>query len=393
MLYRVVILMFLGQLLLLNGNVGAQNINIQKEMGFAEKQITLLLNAHSDLTQFPFSVNENGTRKDMPSSWWCSGFFPGILWELYEYTGNLKWKTAAQHWTAMLEKEQYNISTHDLGFMLYCSYGNGYKLTKNKNYKNILKNGAKSLATRYNANVGLIRSWDTFGKYRFPVIIDNMMNLEFLMWASKHGTTNNYKGICISHADKTLQNHFRSDGSCYHVVCYSDSGMVLAKKNHQGFQDESAWARGQAWALYGFTVMYRETGKEKYLEVANKAASYILNNPNLPKDKIPYWDYLAPNIPNEERDASAAAVIASALLELQRYVPTKRVYYVQSAKKIIRSLSSPQYKAGLGENNYFILKHSVGAKTLGKEVDKPLVYADYYYLEALLRLAAIEKKQ
>ena len=371
----------------------SHQIDVKREFALAAKQLSRMLQMHPDTTKFPFSSNPDGSPKDMPSRWWCSGFFPGSLWHMYEYTGNKYWKDAADKWTMALAKEQYNKTTHDLGFMMYCSYGNGYRLTGNAAYYAPLLNAAASLATRFDPAVGAIRSWNDFHGYKYPVIIDNMMNLELLIWATKASGNKKLTEIAVAHADKTLRNHFRADGSCYHVICYDDHGDVLAKKNHQGYKDNSSWSRGQAWALYGYTVMYRETHRKAYLAQAIKIASYILNNPTLPADKIPYWDYNAPQIPNEERDVSAAAVTASALLELQKYVPAKRSYYLGNAKTILKSLASPAYRAKAGDNNNFLLKHSVGSKTLNNEVDQPLVYADYYYLEALLRYSKLQKRQ
>lgn len=368
-------------------NVAAQNrIDVKKEFDFAAGQYELMLKAHPDLQKIPFSVHPNGTLKDMPSSWWCSGFFPGSLWYLYEFTKAEKWKKAAELWTDAIKKEQFNGSTHDLGFMLYCSFGNGYRLTANDGFKKIMLQGAAALSSRFNPGTGLIKSWNSFETfYKYPVIIDNMMNLEYLFWAAKASGNKTFFEIAISHADKTLKNHFRKDHSCYHVVCYDNEGRVLAKKNHQGYNDASAWARGQAWALYGYTVMYRETKNKKYLKKAEQIAAYYLRHRNLPADKVPYWDFNAPNIPAEERDASAAAVVASALLELQEYTVRHRGLYLKSAESMLLSLSKAPYKAEPGTNNNFLLKHSMGSKTLGKEVDQPLIYADYYYLEALLR--------
>ncbi|SMC57037.1 glycoside hydrolase family 88 protein [Pedobacter nyackensis] len=372
----------------------AQNkIDVKNEFELAAMHYELMLKAHQDVQKSPFSVHPDGTLKDMPSSWWCSGFFPGSLWYLYQFTKDDKWKKAAEVWTGALTKEQFNVSTHDLGFMLYCSFGNGYRLTENELYKKTLLQGASSLSSRFNPKTGLIKSWDSFETiYKYPVIIDNMMNLEYLFWAAKVSRNKTFFDIAISHADKTLKNHFRTDHSCYHVVCYDSTGKVLARKNHQGYNDASAWSRGQAWALYGYTVMYRETRNKQYLEKAEKIADYYLHHPNLPTDKIPYWDFNAPNIPSEEKDASAAAVVASALLELQQYSKKNREVYIQSAEAMLVSLSLPPYKAEPGSNNNFILKHSMGSKTLGKEVDQPLIYADYYYLEALLRYQGLASK-
>jgi rhamnogalacturonyl hydrolase YesR len=363
-------------------------INIKQEFDFVAKQYEGMLQSHPDLKRFPQSTNPDGTPNDRKSDWWCSGFFGGSLWYIYEYTQDPKWKEAADKWSMAVAKEQYNTSTHDLGFMLYCSFGNGYRLTQDERYKEIMLTGAKSLSTRFDPKVGLIKSWDKFqGKYTYPVIIDNMMNLEFLFWAAKASGNKDYYKLSITHADNTLKNHFRTDNSSYHVVCYDTSGKVLAKKTHQGASDESAWARGQAWGLYGYTVMYRETKDKKYLNHAHKIAKYILTHPNLPADKIPYWDF---SKVGEERDASAAAIISSALFELSQYSKGKQKNnYISSATQILESLTSSNYKADVGENNYFLLKHSTGHKPNKSEIDVPIVYADYYYLEALLRYSKL----
>jgi unsaturated chondroitin disaccharide hydrolase len=363
-------------------------VDVHKEIEFAKAQYELMLKANKDLTRFPQSVKKDGSLDTRTSDWWCSGFFGGSLWYLYEYTQDDKWKEAADKWTMAIEKEKYNKTTHDLGFMLYCSFGNGYRLTKNEKYKDIMLIGAESLATRFNPKIGLIKSWEEFKGYDYPVIIDNMMNLEFLLWAAKASGNSKFYDLCITHADNTLKNHFRKDYSSYHVVCYDTTGKVLARKTNQGTADESAWARGQAWAVYGYTMMYRETGNKKYLNQAINIAKFIANHPNLPSDKIPYWDFNAPNIPNEERDASAAAITASALLELYTYTKDKAHFIL--AEDMLRSLSGKVYTANLGENNNFLLKHSVGSKPYKSEVNTPIIYADYYYLEALLRYSRIK---
>ncbi|GAB3773919.1 glycoside hydrolase family 88 protein [Spirosoma horti] len=372
-------------------------INVDKEFDFAAQQYTLMLKSHPDTTRFPQSTKPNGSPDDRKSDWWCSGFFGGSLWHIYERTKAPIWKEAANKWTMAVAKEQYNTGTHDLGFMLYCPFGNGYRLTKNAAYPPILLTGAKSLSTRFNPKVGVIKSWNKFQNYDYPVIIDNMMNLEFLFWAARTSGNKEFYNLSVTHADNTMKNHYRPDYSSYHVVCYNPDGTVAAKKTAQGYADNSAWARGQAWGLYGYTVMYRETKDKKYLEHARHIADFYLNHPNLPTDKIPYWDFNAPGVdapnnPNEERDASAGAITAAALLELCTYGGQSAKTYYQSAVKMLESLSSPAYKANLGENNNFILKHSVGHKPQKSEVDTPIIYADYYYLEALLRYDALRKK-
>lgn len=359
-------------------------IDVKKEFEFITKQYEGMLHSHPDITKFPQSTNPDGSRRDMPSEWWTPGFFSGSLWYIYEYTNDPKWKAVADKWTMAIQKEQYNTTTHDLGFMLYCSFGNGYRLTKNEMYKKILLVGANSLAKRFNPKVGVIKSWDKFqNKYDYPVIIDNMMNLEYLLWASKESGNKSLYNLSLTHANNTIKNHYRRDYSSYHVVCYGSNGEIITKKTKQGASDESAWARGQSWGLYGFTMMYRETKQKKYLRQAQKIAQYILNNPNLPADKIPYWDY---SKPGEERDASAGAIAASALLELCQYSDNNlRNEYFSAATLMLQTLSGKMFRAKLGANNDFILMHSTGDKPSNSEIDVPLIYADYYYLEALLR--------
>ncbi|RFS14316.1 glycoside hydrolase family 88 protein [Emticicia sp. C21] len=384
-----ILLLFVSSILF-----GQKKIDVAKEFAFAAQQYEGMLKSHPDITKTPQSTNPDGSPRDMPTSWWCSGFFGGSLWYIFEQTKEQKWKEAADKWTMAVEKEQFNTGTHDLGFMLYCPFGNGYRLTKNPKYKEIMLTGAKSLATRFDPKVGLIKSWNNWKGYKYPVIVDNMMNLEFLFWASRESGNKEFSNLSITHADNTIKNHFRPDNSSYHVIAYGENGEVLKKGTHQGYADESAWARGQAWALYGYTDMYRETKDKKYLAQAEKIADFYLNHPNLPKDKIPYWDFNAPNIPNEERDASAGAITASALFELSTYVgKAKSKTYFDAAETMLESLTTPTYKANLGENNHFILKHSVGAKPLKSEIDVPLVYADYYFLEGLLRYQRLKNKQ
>jgi unsaturated chondroitin disaccharide hydrolase len=272
--------------------------------------------------------------------------------------------------------------------MLYCPFGNGLRLTQNEAYPEVLVTGSKSLCTRYNPKIGLIKSWDhNKDKWQFPVIIDNMMNLEMLMWAYKHTGDSTFLNVAVNHADHTIKHHFRADNSCYHVVSYDTiTGLPHIKQTHQGASDESVWSRGHAWGLYGYTMMYRETGKTEYLDQANKIAALMIDHPNMPEDQIPYWDYLAPNIPDEGRDASAAAVMASALIELSGFAEGElQSKYLGVAETQLRTLASPEYLAEPGTNGNFVLKHSVGSKPHRSEMDVPLTYADYYFIEALLR--------
>ncbi|RVU24742.1 glucuronyl hydrolase [Sandaracinomonas limnophila] len=379
---------------LISTSLFAQKIDIKAQYALAEKQYEQMLKDHPDTSTTVHSAKQDGTYRNLPSSWWCSGFFPGGLWYLFEQTKNPKWEKAARLWSAAVEKEKYNTGTHDLGFMMYCSFGNGLRLAKDPKYKAVLIQSAKSLATRFDPKIGLIKSWNSFkGGYKYPVIIDNMMNLELLFWAARETGDKSFYDIAIKHADNTIKNHFRPDFSSYHVICYGPNGEVLAKKQHQGYVDESQWSRGHAWAIYGYVMMYRETKDKKYLDFAQKITDYYLNHPNLPKDKIPYWDFYAPNIPNEERDASAGAIVSSALFELGKQTGgEKGKQYIKDGITMLESLSSPAYRAALGENNNFLIKHCVGAKSLNSEIDVPLIYADYYYLEALKRYQEYRKK-
>lgn len=321
------------------------------------------------------------------TEWWCSGFYPGTLWYLYEYSKNDAIKAEALRSTALLEKEKLNTGTHDLGFMMGCSYGNANRLIPKTEFKEILLTSARSLATRFNPKVGCIKSWDS-KKDDFLVIIDNMMNLELLFWATRVSGDSSFYKIAVTHANTTIKNHFRSDISSYHVLNYDpESGAVKEKRTAQGAANESAWARGQAWGLYGFTATYRETKNPVYLEQAKKIANFILTNANLPEDGIPYWDFNAPDIPVALRDASAASIIASALLELSKYTEKSRSdNYLRLAEKIIKTLSSPAYRAEQNTNGGFLIKHCVGHLPGKSEIDVPLTYADYYFIEALLRL-------
>jgi len=361
---------------------------IDESLAFSVSQYRLMADVMKDKPDLlPRTTDTTGTLVTATSEWWTSGFFPGSLWFLYEYSGDEKLKDAAILMTSRIEKEKNNSGTHDLGFMLYNSFGNGLRLTNDETYYEILLTGAKSLSTRFRPNVGCIQSWGSSRKWQCPVIIDNMMNLEFLMWAFSVTGDSSYYKICISHSDTTLKNHFRSDYSSFHVVSYDTiTGKVEKKQTHQGAADESAWSRGQAWGLYGYVTMYRETGLARYLDQTVKIADFLINHPNMPDDMIPYWDFNAPDIPDSKRDASAGAIMASALIDLSRQVDTisgKR--YLGVAEKQIRTLASPDYMAKPGENSFFILKHSVGSIPGKSEVDVPLTYADYYFLEAMLR--------
>jgi len=343
---------------------------------------------------FPKTFQKD-TLRTSNSGWWCSGFYPGSLLYIFEQTKDSVLYKEAMRMLELLQKEQYNTTTHDLGFMMYCSFGNALQLNPgNEAYKKILINSAKSLITRFNPTTGCIKSWDSKPS-DFLVIIDNMMNLELLFWATRETGDSSFYKIAVTHANTTMKNHFRPDYSSYHVVNYNpETGAVQQKRTAQGAADSSAWARGQSWGLYGYTVMYRETKDKTYLEQANNIAQFLLNNPTLPADKIPYWDYDAPGIPDALRDASAAAIMASALLELSGYADkTTAKKYMGVAQMILVNLSSAHYKAGIGTNGGFILEHSVGHLPQRSEVNVPLTYADYYFLEAMKRYKDISSRK
>lgn len=378
-------------LTLVKSTLHAQKIDISAVIQHAEKQTSVMLN---EVEKVKASANpelvsprtlENGELKLVRSQDWTSGFFPGVLWFLYDFTKNNEWKEQAIKFTAEIEKEKTNGRTHDMGFKIYCSVGAGYRITNDPHYKEVIIESAKTLSTRFNPITGVIRSWDhNRDKWVNPVIIDNMMNLELLFAATKLTGDSTYYKIAVSHANNTKKNHFRADYSSYHVVDYNpETGDIIKKTTHQGYSDASAWARGQAWAVYGYTLCYRETGDKAYLTQAENIAGFILNHRNMPKDLVPYYDFDAPGIPNEPRDASAAAVIASGLYELSTFSKNGN-YYKQTADKIMYSLNK-KYTSPIGKNKGFILLNSTGSKPFDSEVDVPLNYADYYYMEALLR--------
>jgi unsaturated glucuronylhydrolase len=365
---------------------------INNDINFSTRQYSLMLQqiGREGKVRIPKTIDKLGRMVYIPIDDWCSGFFPGSLCYLYQLTNDKSWLLQSKRFTEALDSIQYLTWHHDVGFIIGSSYLNIYRLNPNKAYKKAIIQTAKSLCTRFRKKAGVIQSWNVDRGWQSkrgwtcPVIIDNMMNLELLFEATRLSGDSTYWKVAVSHANKTLENQFRKDGSCYHVVDYDpNNGAVLHRQTAQGYADNSAWARGQAWAVYGYTVCYRYTHDRKYLDQAVKTLNFVMQNPNLPDDLIPYWDFDAPNIPNEPRDASSAACIASALYEMNNYLPDNG--YTSLADRIIRSLSSPEYRAPLGKNGCFLLMHSVGSIPHNNEIDVPLNYADYYFLEALTR--------
>lgn len=337
---------------------------------------------------FPRTIKPDGSVVTVKPDDWTSGFFPGCLWLLHEYSGSPQWKKSALEYTRRLEVLRHFKDHHDGGFMLGCSYGNALRLSPDDGQRQILRDGAAALATRFNPDLGLIRSWD-YKPYTFPVIIDNMMNLELLTWAAKNGGDPKLMDIAISHADKTLKQHFRPDGTAYHVVdCDPKTGWIRAYHACQGADARTPWARGQSWAIYGFSMMHRQTGKPEYLAKARALAAHIMAHPNMPADKVPYWDFGAAPAETTPRDASAAAVMASALIELSQSVEDGKKF-LDYARAQLLTLASPAFLAEAGTNGGFLLTRSTGNLPVGGEINAPLVYADYYFLEALLRYKAV----
>jgi hypothetical protein len=364
---------------------------VEKTLELVQQHSLLMAESLADLPgRLPKTIGADGEIQSCNSHWWVSGFFPGQLWYMYEYSGDVRFKKWAELYSARVADQQYTTDNHDVGFIIFCSYGNAYRITGNEEYLPIIKTTANSLSTRFNPVIGAIRSWDKASwnePWQYAVIIDNMMNLELLEWSARKYEEPLFSDIARTHANTSIKYHYRPDGSSYHVVSFDTiTGEPEYYHTSQGYAHESAWARGQAWGLYGYTMMYRETGIEAYLKQAIKIADFIVNHPRLPEDKIPYWDFDAPNIPNALRDASAGAIMCSALMELHKYVEReKSTLYLNIAKQQLSSLSAKPYLAEIGTNANFILKHSVGHMPNGTEVDVPLSYADYYFVEAMMR--------
>ncbi|WP_276165787.1 glycoside hydrolase family 88 protein [Zobellia alginiliquefaciens] len=372
--------------------------DLESAIDNCESQLETSVPKLTDLTKHPRLIETNEKEwKEVPNGRlvWTSGFYPGILWYMYDLTKDEKWKTEAIKRTEVFEDYKTITEHHDIGFMMFPAFGNGYKLGDKKEYKDILLTSAKSLVSRYNPKVGTIKSWSNKMHPRWQqhiTIIDNMLNLELLFWAAKNGGDSELKDIAIKHAETTMKNHFRDDYTSWHVIEYdSITGSVLNHHTKQGYADDSRWSRGQAWGIYGFSMVYRETGDKKFLDFAQKLSDRYLEL--LPEDYVPYWDFDVPNLEKEERDASAAAVVASGLLELSTFLEdtTQKQKYYNAALKMLSSLSSENY-SGVGKANSFLL-HSTGAKSLGSEIDVALIYADYYYIEALDRLKKIKSQK
>ncbi|UOQ98699.1 glycoside hydrolase family 88 protein [Hymenobacter sp. 5317J-9] len=374
-------------LLALAGPAAAQKspeIPVDQVVALAEAQYAAFLRQYPDSTRQPRSTQPDGSLQLTTSRNWTSGFFAGNLWQLARFTGKDSWRRRAAARTETLEAEKFTTDNHDLGFILNNSFGQGYAQAPTPKYREVLLQGAATLSRRFSPKVGAIRSWD-FAPFTYPVIVDNLMNLDFLFVASKLSGDTAFAHLATAHANTDLKYRFRKDYSTFHVLDFDPAtGQLRKAMTHQGYADQSCWARGQAWAIYGYAMLYRNTRDPRYLAAAQHAADYFLKQTNRIPDHIPYWDFNAPDIPNSPRDASAAAIAASGLLELSKYAKSPKKYY-QGATGLLSSLCTPQYLATAGTNNFFLLKHATGYKPANSEVDVPLVYADYYLLEALWR--------
>ncbi|MCF0167181.1 MAG: glycoside hydrolase family 88 protein [Bacteroidales bacterium] len=364
----------------------------QRVFDLAKSQYTNMVAALPE-GQLPRTTDSLGNLVTSNMGWWCSGFFGSSLWYVYEYTKDEAFRSYAEKYTLMLDPLKTNTAHHDIGFQINCSYGNALRITGDEKYREPIITAAHSLATRFSPVVGCTRSWTREDpEHHFLVIIDNMMNLELFLNAAKLEGNDSFIDMAVSHANTTIKNHFRPDYSCWHVVDYNtETGDVNKKHTNQGLNDDSAWSRGQSWGLYGYTMMYEFTGQEQYLEQAKNIAEYLIGR--LPEDGIPYWDYDDPNIPDANRDASAGAIMASALVKLSELEsdPQLSGLYLATAENQLRSLASPAYLAAPGTNGNFLLLHSVGSIPHNSEVNVALSYADYYFLEALLRYSNLPK--
>ncbi|MBO4428186.1 MAG: glycoside hydrolase family 88 protein [Bacteroidales bacterium] len=366
---------------------GTATIDVDKIVSLSGEQCRIMETFLSE-DSFPRSF-ENGKFVSSEAWWWCSGFYPGVCWYTYLLGKDPEIRDLALRQTAKLQDVSKLCRDHDLGFQVMCSSGFAYKETGDSLYLKTIREAAAKLAARYSPVTGVIKSWNgNDGLYR--VIIDNMMNLELLTYASRMFDVPEWKDIALSHARNTLKNHFRPNASSYHVVIYDEeNGGVLKRITAQGYADESAWARGQAWGLYGFTMMYRETGEQEFLDQANRIAAFLL--PLLEKQPVPAWDFNAPAPLNEQVDASAGAIMASAFLELCQYAPNARLgaKYKKTGIRILEALSGDEYLCKPGECAGFLLKHSTGNLPKNSEVDVPLTYADYYFMEALYKYSQL----
>ncbi len=372
---------------------------VDHALNFARQQLKkTIASLSNDTNQFPEEaiLGEDLTWKTKNLNGWGSGYFPGMLWYMYEDTTDDFWKQKAQAWTISLENEKGNINHHDIGLIIGCSFGHAYRLTNDSYYRQVVVEAANSLARRFNPAVGCTRSWGKIDNDKtFTVIIDNMVCTELLFMGAKLGGQKQWYDMAVSHALKTMKNHIRSDSSTYHVVEYDPvKGGVIQKRSHQGFAEESCWARGQAWAIYGFTTTFRETGDEPFLKTAQKTADYFIDN--LPKDHIPYWDFRLPDIQKAKRDTSAAAIAASGMLELSTLTKDEQASkkYFDTACSILNALCCAPYLAEGTKSPAILLQMTYGVKdATNDKIIGSWIWGDYYFVEAMMRYKQITQKQ
>lgn len=374
-----------------------QSAWIDKQLDYCNRHIDATLAQIASIDSLPRSIKKDCTQWSRISYGdWTSGFWPGILWYRYANSHSKNDRREAVRYTKMLSKlvvPEHEVD-HDIGFQIMCSYGNAYRFTRNNKYVRTMQKGAQKLAALYNPRVGTILSWPHMIKsqnWPHNTIMDNMMNLELLFFCAKNGGPSEYYDIAVSHARTTMLNHFRPDYTCYHVALYdSISGQFIRGCTNQGYSDDSFWARGQAWAIYGYTMVYRETRDKTFLRFVENVSDVYLRR--LPTDLVPYWDFDDPKIPDAPRDASAAAIVASALIELSQLEDNtvKAAQYLDSATQMLQNLSSTNYLS-LDHNPAFLM-HSTGNMPANYEIDASINYADYYYIEALTRLKSLTNK-
>lgn len=386
----------MGLLVILSVACGTQNketFNPQPHIDYCVERAEYMAKSYEKSHLLPRNILQGQTEwNSVPVADWCSGFGPGFMWYAYEAAPSDRLLAQAQDMTSPLYTIlDVPVDNHDLGFMLYCSMGNGLRLTGDQAYHDYLLATADSLATLFNPKVGTILSWPGMrAKMNWPhnTIIDNMINLELMFWAAKNGGGQRYYDMAVSHAEVSMTSLIRPDYTTYHVAVFDTiSGDFIKGVTHQGYADDSQWARGQGWGIYGYSMVYRETGDKKFLETSCKLADVLIDM--LPEDVIPFWDFNDPKIPNAPKDASAATVIASGLLELSTQVedPALQAKYYDVAVDMLSTLSTDAYLSN--DVNQATLLHSTGHHPNGSEIDASIIYADYYYLEALLRLKKI----
>ncbi|HEV2438268.1 MAG TPA: Ig-like domain-containing protein [Verrucomicrobiae bacterium] len=375
--------------LVINSNAPVTTPELLRLFQFSGTQLSNTVHLMLNTNTYPRSTQTNGNWNTVNNADWTCGFFPGCLWYLYEQTDDPNFKKWAQQWTAGIAAQQFNTNTDDVGFMINTSFGNGYRITGSSSYQSVLLQTAHSFTNRWNYIVRSLADDQLLPPTNFEVIIDTMMNTELLYHATDINGDTNLSSKACTHATRAMTNQIRADNSTFQRVLYSTvDGSLTFQGTRAGYSNTSTWARGQAWAIYGFTMAYRETGYAPFLDAAKRTATYFLTN--IPPDYVPYWDFDAPDIPNAPRDSSAAAITLSALVQLSQLVTNMQdsATLWAGAHNILESLGSTNYLAQ-GTTSKGILRHGTGEppQFSSPEVDVSLTYGDYYFVEALRRYA------